>query len=84
MCLIRQSALTHPEEEEIDMCEAIEDMRSEAEAKGREEGREEGNTERILTDLKNVMDSINVSIVEAMDILKLDPLQRKDYAARVK
>ena len=81
--------MTHPEEEdEIDMCKAIEDMRFEAEAKGRakgrEEGRAEGNTERILTDLKNVMDSINVSIEEAMDILKLDPLQRKDYAARVK
>ncbi len=55
------------------MCKAIEDMRAEAKAKGRAEGREEGraegreegraegNTERILTDLKNVMDSINVS-----------------------
>ena len=53
------------------MCKAIEDMRAEAKAKGRAEGREEGraegreegraegNTERILTDLKNVMDSIN-------------------------
>ena len=81
MCLFRQSALTHPEEEdEIDMCKAIEDMRSEAEAKGRADG----NTERILTDLKNVMDSINVSIEEAMDILKIDPLKRQDYAARIK
>ena len=85
MCLFRQSALTHLEEEdEIDMCKAIEDMRFEAEAKGREEGRAEGNTERILTDLKNVMDSINVSIEEAMDILKIDPLKRQDYAARIK
>ena len=69
------------------MCKAIEDMRAEAKAKGRAEGREEGraegreegraegNTERILTDLKNVMDSINVSIEEAMEILKIDPLQ---------
>ena len=52
------------------MCKAIEDMRAEAKAKGRAEGREEGraegNTERILTDLKNVMDSINVSIEEAI------------------
>ena len=82
---VTSSKLTYPEEEdEIDMCKAIEDMRSEAEAKGREEGRAEGNTERILTDLKNVMDSINVSIEEAMDILKIDPLKRQDYAARVK
>ena len=78
------------------MCKAIEDMRAEAKAKGRAEGREEGraegreegraegNTERILTDLKNVMDSINVSIEEAMEILKIDPLQRQKYAARVK
>ena len=47
-------------------------------------GRAEGNTERILTDLKNVMDSINVSVEEAMEILKIDPLQRQKYAARVK
>ena len=66
------------------MCKAIEDMRAEAKAKGRAEGRAEGNTERILTDLKNVMDSINVSIEEAMEILKIDPLQRQKYAARVK
>ena len=78
------------------MCKAIEDMRAEAKAKGRAEGREEGraegreegraegNTERILTDLKNVMDSINVYIEEAMEILKIDPLQRQKYAARVK
>ena len=60
------------------MCKAIEDMRAEAKAEGRAEGRAEGSTERILTDLKNVMDSINVSIEEAM------PLQRQKYAARVK
>ena len=66
------------------MCKAIEDMRAEAKAEGRAEGRSEGSTERILTDLKNVMDSINVSIEEAMEILKLDPLQRQEYAARVK
>lgn len=91
--VVTSSKLTYPEEEdEIDMCKAIEDMRFEAEAKGRakgreegrEEGRAEGNTERILTDLKNVMDSINVSIEEAMDILKIDPLKRQDYAARIK
>ena len=66
------------------MCKAIEDMRAEAKAEGRAEGRAEGSTERILTDLKNVMDSINVSIEEAMEILKIDPLQRQKYAARVK
>ena len=78
------------------MCKAIEDMRAEAKAKGRAEGREEGraegreegraegNTERILTDLKKLMDSINVAIEEAMEILKIDPLQRQKYAARVK
>jgi hypothetical protein len=30
------------------------------------------------------MDSINVSIEEAMEILKIDPLQRQKYADRVK
>ena len=95
--IVTNSNLTYPEKgDEINMCKAIEDMRAEAKAKGRAEGREEGraegreegraegNTERILTDLKNVMDSINVSIEEAMEILKIDPLQRQKYAARVK
>jgi predicted transposase YdaD len=83
--IVTNSNLTYPEEgDEINMCKAIEDMRAEAKAKGRAEGRAEGNTERILTDLKNVMDSINVSIEEAMEILKIDPLQRQKYAARVK
>ena len=95
--IVTNSNLTYPEKgDEINMCKAIEDMRAEAKAKGRAEGREEGraegreegraegNTERILTDLKNVMDSINISIEEAMEILKIDPLQRQKYAARVK
>ena len=69
--------MTHPEEEEeIDMCKAIEDMRAEAEARGK--------TETTLQAIKNVMDSINVSIEEAMDILKIDPLKRQDYASRIK
>ena len=77
MFLIWQSALSHPvEEDEIDMCKAIEDMRAEAEARGK--------TETTLQAIKNVMDSINVSIEEAMDILKIDPLKRQDYASRIK
>ena len=35
-------------------------------------------------EVKNVMDSIHVSIEEAMDILKIDPQKRQDYAARLK
>jgi hypothetical protein len=43
-----------------------------------------GKTETTLQAIKNVMDSINVSIEEAMDILKIDPLKRQDYASRIK
>ena len=68
----------------IDMCKAIEDMRADAKAEGRAEGRAEGNTESLVSSIKNVMDSIHVSIEEAMDILKIDPQKRQDYAARLK
>ena len=88
------------EGDEIDMCKAIDDMRADAKAEGIEEGRAEGRAERIeegraegraegkteslVSSIKNVMDSIHVSIEEAMDILKVDPQKRQEYAARVK
>ena len=51
---------------------------------GRAEGRAEGKTESLVSSIKNVMDSIHVSIEEAMDILKVDPQKRQEYAAKVK
>ena len=78
---VTNSKLTYPEEgDEIDMCKAIDDMRADAKA----EGRAEGKTESLVSSIKNVMDSIHVSIEEAMDILKVDPQKRQEYAARVK
>ena len=82
---VTNSKLTYPEEGNvIDMCKAIEEMRADAKAEGRAEGRAEGNTESLVSSIKNVMDSIHVSIEEAMDILKIDPQKRQDYAARLK
>lgn len=78
---VTNSKLTYPEEgDEIDMCKAIDDMRADAKA----EGRAEGKTESLVSSIKNVMDSIHVSIEEAMDILKVDPQKRQEYAAKVK
>lgn len=82
---VTNSKLTYPEEgDEIDMCKAIDDMRADAKAEGIEEGRAEGKTESLVSSIKNVMDSIHVSIEEAMDILKVDPQKRQEYAAKVK
>ena len=94
---VTNSKLTYPEEgDEIDMCKAIDDMRADAKAEGIEEGRAEGRavgieegraegkTESLVSSIKNVMDSIHVSIEEAMDILKVDPQKRQEYAAKVK
>ena len=70
---VTNSKLTYPEEgDEIDMCKAIDDMRADAKA----EGRAEGKTESLVSSIKNVMDSIHVSIEEAMDILKVDPQKK--------
>ena len=82
---VTNSKLTYPEEgDEIEMCKAIDDMRADAKAEGIEEGRAEGKTESLVSSIKNVMDSIHVSIEEAMDILKVDPQKRQEYAAKVK
>jgi predicted transposase YdaD len=94
---VTNSKLTYMEEGNvIDMCKAIEDMRADAKAEGIEEGRAEGRavgieegraegkTESLVSSIKNVMDSIHVSIEEAMDILKVDPQKRQEYAAKVK
>lgn len=75
------SELTYSEEgDQIDMCKAIEDMRADARTEGKAEGKAEAN----VTAIKNVVDSIHVSIEEAMDILKIDPDKRQEYAAMVK
>ena len=57
---------------------------AEGRAQGLAEGRAEGKTESLVSSIKNVMDSIHVSIEEAMDILKVDPQKRQEYAAKVK
>lgn len=62
------------------MCKAIEDMRADARTEGKAEGKAEAN----VTAIKNVVDSIHVSIEDAMDILKIDPDKRQEYAAKVK
>jgi len=75
------SELTYSEEgDQIDMCKAIEDMRADARTEGKAEGKAEAN----VTAIKNVVDSIHVSIEDAMDILKIDPDKRQEYAAKVK
>ena len=75
-----------PEEEElIDMCKAIEDMkddaRNEGRIEGRREGRDEGRMEERLTSIRNLMKKMGWSSKEAMDALMLPAEEQKQYSA---
>jgi len=73
-----------PEEEElIDMCKAIEDMKDDARMEGRREGRDEGRMEERLTSIRNLMKKMGWSSKEAMDALMISAEEQKQYSALI-
>ena len=46
-----------------------------------EEGREEGREEGLAEAIRQIMESLHVSLVQAMDILKIDSEKRSKYTA---
>ena len=51
------------DKEEINVCKAIEDLKT--------EGRAEGRQEQLLASIGNLMDSLNISMDKAMETLKI-------------
>ena len=69
------------EEDQINMCQAIEEMKAESKAigkaEGKAEGKIEGKTESLVESVKNIMDSLSMSETQAMDALKVPEEDRK-------
>ena len=49
--------------------------------KGRAEGREQGREQNLIENIRAVMDSLNVSIEKAMEILKVPSDKQQFYLA---
>lgn len=62
-----KKSLDMKEEEEINMCEAFQNFLRE----GREEGRVEGRTEMVIENVKKLMEKLNITDQESMDILDI-------------
>ena len=86
------SRLNIPQKErkegKVNMCKAIDDMRKVSKAEGLAEGKAAGLAEGDFTAraecVQNVMKSFGVSMTQAMDVLKVDPQQRKALARYLK
>ena len=49
------------------MCKAVQDMNN----KARLDGKQEGRLETLLNDVKNVMESLKMTVDDAMNVLKV-------------
>ena len=77
---ITGSRLTIDEQEEkVDMCKAIDDMRKES----REEGRMEGVESTCLQNIRNVMEGLKYTAQQAMDLLKIPASDRQKYLTKL-
>ncbi len=64
-----------------EMCKALEDIENDARKEGMEEGLKEGMAEGLTRAIKNLMESLNISVVRAMEILKMSEEEQGKYMA---
>ncbi len=57
--------------EVVDVCKAVQDMNNKARLAGKQEGLTEGRLETLLNDVKNVMESLKMTVDDAMNVLKV-------------
>ena len=85
----RMKYLKSTNEEVIKMCNIVEEYTAkkvaEAAARSRDEGRQEGIHEGLrianLNNIKSIMETQHLSAIEAMDALRIDKAQHKQYMA---
>ena len=53
------------------MCKAVQDMNNKARLAGKKEDLTEGRLETLLNDVKNVMESLKMTVDDAMNVLKV-------------
>ena len=67
------------------MCNIVEEYTAkkvaEASARSRDEGRQEGLRIANLNNIKSIMETQHLSAIEAMDALRIDKTQHKQYMA---
>lgn len=61
----------------------LEELKEDAQAEGREEGRAEGMEKSLISSIKNIMESLNISVDKAMDALKIPNEKREYYKTQV-
>lgn len=62
-----------------EMCKELEDLCEELKAEAKSEGREEGRTEERVSSIRNIMETLGVSVEKAMDALKIAADSRETY-----
>jgi predicted transposase YdaD len=70
-------------EGDMDMCQAIDEMISDARTEGREQGRTEGTQETMVTLIKNLMNSMKITVDDAMTHLQIPVNERAELIAQV-
>ena len=68
------------EEEKVNMCQAIEDLKKEAKDQGKILGKEETR----ISDIKSIVERFGISNDEAMDILKIPVGEREVLKAKIR
>ena len=68
---------------EFKIDEAKEAWREAAEARGRAEGRVEGEIRERVSNLRNIMQTLNFTVQQAMDALKIPQEEREKYASMI-
>lgn len=72
--------MTHTMEREVSvMCNLSKGVMEKGLAKGRAEGRAEGITSGILSSIKNLMESLGLSVEQAMTALKIPEAEKQKY-----
>ena len=59
------------------------EMREKGRLAGRKEGRRQGRAESIIDSIRNIRDSLGLSVEEAMDALKIPENERKNYISKL-
>ena len=65
------------------MCRAFEEVRIEAKAEGITEGKKEGKEEERIATVRNLMESLKITALQAMDLLKISSSEQKELLAKI-
>lgn len=65
------------------MCEALRELMKDEIAEALAESMEKGTDHAILTSVRNLMDTMKWTAEQAMEALKIPPVDRNKYASRL-